>query len=88
MKRKHNIIISLLVIVSLFFVFLSLSIFTYSRILQAHADESGVIFDDRCNNVNPALIAYKNSYLQMWDLMKNKGSETDVMTKMADYTTV
>jgi hypothetical protein len=46
-------------------------IFTYSRILQAHADESGRVFDDRCNNVNPSLIAYKNSYLQMWNIINN-----------------
>lgn len=67
------------------FIFICLSIFTYSRILQAQVDESQRIFDDMCNNINPTLIAYKNSYLQMWNLMKSNGSENDVMAKMQDY---
>ncbi len=42
----------------------------YSRILQSHANESQKIFDDRCNNVNPILIKYKQAYLDMVNLMK------------------
>lgn len=64
---------------------LLLSTFIYSRILQSQADENGKIFDDRCNNVNPALIAYKNSYLQMWQVMNNNGSKDEAMQDFNNY---
>lgn len=62
-----------------------LAVFIYSRILQAHADEGGKLFDDRCNNVNPTLIAYKNSYIQMWRLIKNNGNQEEAKNKFMDY---
>ncbi len=61
------------------------AVFIYSRILQSHADESGMIFDDRCNNVNPTLISYKNSFLQMWQTINDNGSSEKVNSEMDNY---
>jgi len=68
-------------------VFTFVSIFLYSKILQAHADEGGKLFDERCNNVNPALIAYKNSYLQMWNIIygKTKYPQDALLNKLTEY---
>ncbi|HWA51961.1 MAG TPA: hypothetical protein VG895_02845 [Patescibacteria group bacterium] len=79
MKKK------ILKITGVTFLILLLATFIYSRILQSQADENGKIFDDRCNNVNPALIAYKNSYLQMWQVMNNNGSKDEAMQDFNNY---
>lgn len=60
----------LLKVIGIVLVIFIVLIGVYSRILQAHADESQRIFDDRCNNVNPVLIKYKQAYLDMVNLMK------------------
>jgi len=63
----------------------------YSRLLQNLANEGGKLFDDRCNNVNPALISYKNAYLEMMKLLNNKDSkpsqqlQLQIQTKLSDY---
>lgn len=41
--------------------------------LHALAAEGNNIFEQRCLKVNPPLIAYKNSFLKVADLLKSKG---------------
>lgn len=63
------------------------SIWGYSRVLQNLVNESGRLFDDRCNNVSPTLIAYKNSYLRWRNLEKEPDKLTNqkFMDGMNEY---
>lgn len=47
----------------------------YAYKLHSLAVEGNKIFEYRCTNVNPRLIAYKNSYIKMVDCLKNSGTE-------------
>ncbi len=74
------------ILVVVLFTFITFT-FLYSRILQAQINKSGRLFDERCNKVNPAMISYKNSYLQFWEMIKNPKNHTKEETrgKMAEY---
>jgi hypothetical protein len=69
MKRIYKIIIGILIFAVVIF-----GLYIYK--LHALAVEGNKIFEERCLNVNPYLIGYKNSFLSFADALKNPDKYT------------
>ena len=70
----------------LFFLGLFLGLFVfYPYKLHTLAVERNNIYALRCTNVNPPLIAYKNSFLGFTDSLKNPGKYADDQVKKFFY---
>lgn len=65
----------------------AIGLWGYSRELQYLANEGQVLFDARCNEVNPPLIAYKNAYIEWMQMFKEpeKYSQEQFIDRMNAY---
>lgn len=60
---------------------------TYAYAFRSLGIEGNKLFEERCNKVNPALISYKNSYLEFMGIIGSPSEHTqeEVLGKMYEY---